>query len=114
MYENRKYVIFNTSETGSIDFSQVMETSVNTLRLNNSGSQTFVKWNRIAAVEEVLYADDDDDIPVDKSVGDVRIAATASIDTPACVLSLSTKSQEYTHSEILNVLTGSEWQPELA
>ena len=114
MYENRKYVIFNTSETGSIDFSQVMETSVNTLRLNLSGSQTFVKWNRIAAVEEVLYADDDDDIPVDKSVGDVRIAATASIDTPACVLSLSTKSQEYTHSEILNVLTGSEWQPELA
>ena len=112
--ENRRWVIFDTSETGSIDFSQVMETSVNTLRLNNSGSQTFVKWNRIAAVEEVLYADDDDDIPVDKSVGDVRIAATASIDTPACVLSLSTKSQEYTHSEILNVLTGSEWQPELA
>ena len=31
MYENRKYVIFNTSETGSINFSQVMETSVNTL-----------------------------------------------------------------------------------
>ena len=75
--ENRRWVIFDTSETGSIDFSQVMETSVNTLRLNNSGSQTFVKWNRIAAVEEVLYADDDDDIPVDKSVGDVRIAATA-------------------------------------
>ena len=112
--ENRRWVIFDTSETGSIDFSQVMETSVNTLRLNNSGSQTFVKWNRIAAVEEVLYADDDDDIPVDKSIGDVRIAATASIDTPACVLSLSTKSQEYTHSEILNVLSGSEWQPELA
>ena len=111
--ENRRWVIFDTSETGSIDFSQVMETSVNTLRLNNSGSHTFVKSNRIAAVEEVLYADDDDDIPVDKSVGDVRIAATASMDTPACVISLSTKSQEYTHSEILNVLTGSEWQPEL-
>ena len=44
MYENRKYVIFNTSETGSINFSQVMETSVNTLRLNLSGSQTFVKY----------------------------------------------------------------------
>ena len=44
MYENRKYVIFNTSETGSIDFSQVTETSVITLRLNLSGSQTFVKY----------------------------------------------------------------------
>ena len=99
--ENRRWVIFDTSETGSIDFSQVMETSVNTLRLNNSGSQTF-------------EYEKGDNIPANKSVGDVRIAATASIDTPACVLSLSTKSQEYTHSEILNVLTGSEWQPELA
>ena len=36
--ENRKFVIFNTSETGSINFSQVLETSVETLRLNVSGS----------------------------------------------------------------------------
>tara|TARA_B100000900_G_scaffold156072_1_gene132704 strand:+ start:247 stop:501 length:255 start_codon:yes stop_codon:yes gene_type:complete len=42
-YQN--FVVFDTSETGSIDFSQVGETSINTLRLNNSGSQTFVKYN---------------------------------------------------------------------
>jgi hypothetical protein len=76
MYENRKYVIFNTSETGSIDFSQVMETSVNTLRLNLSGSQTFVKYEG---------------------------------SQPSSVAGLSSKSNEYTHTEILNVLTGSEW-----
>tara|TARA_R100000664_G_scaffold25320_2_gene35307 strand:+ start:1414 stop:1662 length:249 start_codon:yes stop_codon:yes gene_type:complete len=76
MYENRKYVIFNTSETGSIDFSQVMETSVNTLRLNISGSQTFVKYEG---------------------------------SQPSSVAGLSSKSNEYTHEQILNVLTGSEW-----
>ena len=76
MYENRKYVIFNTSETGSIDFSQVMETSVNTLRLNLSGSQTFVKYEGTQ---------------------------------PSSVAGLSSKSNEYTHTQILNVLTGSEW-----
>ena len=76
MYENRKYVIFNTSETGSIDFSQVMETSVNTLRLNISGSQTFVKYEG---------------------------------SQPSSVAGLSSKSNEYTHTQILNVLTGSEW-----
>ena len=76
MYENRKYVIFNTSETGSIDFSQVMETSVNTLRLNLSGSQTFVKYEG---------------------------------SQPSSVAGLSSKSNEYTHTQILNVLTGSEW-----
>ena len=75
MYENRKYVIFNTSETGSIDFSQVMETSVNTLRLNISGSQTFVKYEG---------------------------------SQPSSVAGLSSKSNEYTHTQILNVLTGSE------
>ena len=76
MYENRKYVIFNTSETGSIDFSQVMETSVNTLRLNLSGSQTFVKYEG---------------------------------SQPSSVAGLSTKSNEYTHSEMLGILTGSAW-----
>ena len=76
MYENRKYVIFNTSETGSIAFSQVMETSVNTLRLNISGSQTFVKYEG---------------------------------SQPSSVAGLSSKSNEYTHTQILNVLTGSEW-----
>ena len=70
MYENRKYVIFNTSETGSIDFSQVMETSVNTLRLNLSGSQTFVKYEG---------------------------------SQPSSVAGLSSKSNEYTHTQILNV-----------
>tara|TARA_R110000737_G_scaffold196698_2_gene217287 strand:- start:29 stop:259 length:231 start_codon:yes stop_codon:yes gene_type:complete len=38
-------MIFNTSETGSIDFNDVAETSIDTLRLNVSGSRTFVKWN---------------------------------------------------------------------
>tara|TARA_Y100000296_G_scaffold71037_1_gene86167 strand:+ start:219 stop:452 length:234 start_codon:yes stop_codon:yes gene_type:complete len=45
MYANRKYVILNASETGSINFSQVLESSVDTLRFNLSASQTFVKFD---------------------------------------------------------------------
>ena len=41
---NRTYVVFNTSETGSVDFSQVLETSNETLRLSIDGSKTFVKY----------------------------------------------------------------------
>ena len=44
-YENRKYVIINASEVGSVDFSQVNETSVNTLRYSLDDSQTFVKFD---------------------------------------------------------------------
>ncbi len=45
MSSTRDFMIFDTSETGSIDFNDVAETSVDTLRLNVSGSRTFVKWD---------------------------------------------------------------------
>ena len=41
----RKYVIINASEVGTIDFSQVNETSADTLRYSNDDSQTFVKFD---------------------------------------------------------------------
>ena len=44
-YENRKYVIINASEIGSVDFSQVNETSASTLRYSLDDSQTFVKFD---------------------------------------------------------------------
>ena len=80
MYENRKYVILDASETGSIDFSQVLETSKDTLRLNLSGSRTFVKYEG---------------------------------SMPSSISALSSKTSEYTHTEILNVLTGREWNQPL-
>jgi hypothetical protein len=38
-------MIFSTSETGSIDFNEVLETSSETLRLSVDGSKSFVKWD---------------------------------------------------------------------
>jgi hypothetical protein len=40
----RTFVIFNVSEIGSVDFSEVLETSADTLRLSVDGTKTFVKW----------------------------------------------------------------------
>ena len=45
MYENRKYVIFNVSELSSIDFDQVLETSVETVRKSVDNTLTFVKYD---------------------------------------------------------------------
>jgi len=45
MHEQRNFMIFSTSETGSIDFSEVLETSTQTLRLSVDGSKSFVKWD---------------------------------------------------------------------
>ena len=44
---NRKYTIITKEEVASVDFSQVLETSANTLRYNNDGTKTFVKFEDI-------------------------------------------------------------------
>ena len=77
IFNNLHYVIFDTTETGSVDFTEVKETSIYTLRLNISGSQTFVKYE-----------------------GETM---------PTSVSNLTTKEGPYSHTEILNILTGSEW-----
>ena len=75
-FENRHYVIFDLSEVGTIDFSEVMETSVDTLRKNLANTQSFVKYEG---------------------------------DMPASVVALTTRSQEYSHEEILALLAGTDW-----
>tara|TARA_R110000824_G_scaffold51324_1_gene143240 strand:- start:181 stop:417 length:237 start_codon:yes stop_codon:yes gene_type:complete len=75
-YENRKYVIIESSEVSSVDFLQVNETSANTLRYSNDGSQTFVKFDG---------------------------------DTP----SFLEGKTSYTHSEILTILSGTDWYEEI-
>lgn len=44
-YENRKFIIFNTSELDQIDFTQVEETSAETIRKSVDETKTFVKWD---------------------------------------------------------------------
>ena len=44
-YENRKFMIFNVSELGQIDFTQVLETSEETVRRSVDATKTFVKWD---------------------------------------------------------------------
>lgn len=76
MYENRNYVIFNVYELDKIDFSQVLETSADTVRRSVDGTKTFVKW-----AEE----------------------------RPECLNNLTTALGPYTHDEILEILSMSEW-----
>jgi len=44
-FETREYMIFNVSELPQIDFSQVLETSAETVRKSVDGTKTFVKWD---------------------------------------------------------------------
>lgn len=75
-FENRHYVVFDLTEVDTIDFSEVMETSADTLRKNLADTQSFVKYEG---------------------------------DMPASVAALTTKSQAYSHEEILTLLAGTDW-----
>lgn len=43
-YEHRNFMIFNVSELDSVDFTQVLETSKDTVRKSIDETKTFVKW----------------------------------------------------------------------
>lgn len=45
IYDNRKITVINASDVSSVDFSQVLETSADTLRYNNDNTKTFVKYD---------------------------------------------------------------------
>ena len=143
MFENRKYVIFEVSEIDAIDFSQVLETSAETLRKSVDESKTFIKYEVLPAQEEVLYQEGDleigddvlyveddpalnEDDPMYNSslsvgdvkfpgikAGDIKVHGRTGNEIPSSVESLTTKSQEYTHPEILEVLRAEEWTPEM-
>jgi len=44
-YENREFMIFNVSELSDIDFTTVLETSIDTVRKSVDETKTFVKWD---------------------------------------------------------------------
>ena len=75
-FEDRHYVVFDLTEVDTIDFSEVLETSADTLRKNLANTQSFVKYEG---------------------------------SMPASVTALTTRSQEYTHSEIITLLSGTDW-----
>ena len=81
-FDHRHYVVISASDVPNIDFTQVMETSAETLRFSVDGTLTFVKYEG---------------------------------DMPSSVTACSSKSQEYSHSEILAILNADDevwWKPD--
>jgi hypothetical protein len=74
MYDNRRYLIIPSSIVDDINFSQVHETSKDTLRYSVDNSKTFIKY----------------DLPNRPDI-------------------YSEEYNEYTHEEILEILSGEDW-----
>ena len=44
-YEHREFMIFDVTELPNINFTEVLETSIETVRKSVDGTKTFVKWD---------------------------------------------------------------------
>jgi hypothetical protein len=44
-YNNREFMIFNVSELPNINFDEVLETSIDTVRKSVNQTKTIVKWD---------------------------------------------------------------------
>jgi hypothetical protein len=56
MYESRQFAIFSITELDQINFSEVLETSADTVRKSVDGTKTFVKWENGTAVPSSVQA----------------------------------------------------------
>ena len=79
-YENRQFMILNTSEISSIRFDDVLESNTSTLRRSVDGSKTFIKWDGTM---------------------------------PSWVNDLTTKEGPYTYTQIIDILSTSDWISEV-
>ena len=44
MYNNKTYAIINAGDVSNVDFNQILQTSVNTLKYSIDGSLILIKW----------------------------------------------------------------------
>ena len=102
MFENRRWLVIPTEITGSIDFNEVLESSVESLRLSVDGTQTFIKYE----VNEVTESFDS--VFVDAETGEESTSTTEEgvYGRPSIY---SEEYNEYKHQEILTLLSTEVW-----
>lgn len=102
MYENRRWLIVPTNITGSINFNEVLESSIDTLRVSIDGTKTFVKYDitEVTASYTTEY--------VDAISGQIMSSSIEQglYGRPSFYSEVYT---EHVHEEIINILSGTDW-----
>lgn len=130
MVENRKYLIFGVSEIDKVDFSEINETSPQTLRRSIDQTKAIVKWD-VAPLyapcppESQVITNGTAMVPQYDSNHNITGFLSQPYVTTGCLVTppqtgisnwqpnfvnnLTTKEGPYEWSEIISILTGSEW-----
>jgi hypothetical protein len=105
MFENRRWLIIPTSLTGSINFSEVLESGPDSLRISNDGTMTFVKY-------DTYYRQSDEE----KTFMNPETGLIETVTLPEGLYGrpsfYSDNYQECNHETILEILNGPDWSKE--
>ena len=105
-FQNRRWLVIPTSIIGDIDFNQVHESNADSLRKSVDETLTFVKYE-VTVVEET-YTETFEDLETGEEVTNTVEAGTYG--RPSVY---SEEYTEYTHSEILELLSTEQWTVEI-
>jgi hypothetical protein len=101
-FENRRWLVIPTMMTGSVDFTQVLEASPETLRCSVDGTETFVKYEVMIVTASYTQSFIN---PETLETGSYVVEA-GTYGRPSIY---SEEYVEYNHQEILELLATSEW-----
>jgi hypothetical protein len=102
MYSNRNFLIFPVTELPKVDFSQVCETSEETVRKSVDGTKTFVKWDQ-APFDPAPYE------IVNPETGETETIIPQPPQPPTFISEIEGVEGPYTYEEILVILATEEW-----
>jgi hypothetical protein len=105
-FQNRRWLVIPTSIVDDIDFNQVHQSNVESLRKSVDETLTFVKYE-VNVVEET-YTETFEDIETGEEVTNTIEAGTYG--RPSVY---SEDYTEYTHSEILELLSTEQWTKQI-
>lgn len=102
MYENRRWLIIPTNITGSINFNEVLESSMDTLRVSIDGTKTFVKYDitEVTSSYTTEYVD---------AISGQIMSSSIEQGLYGRPSFYSGVYPEHTHEQIINVLSGTDW-----
>jgi hypothetical protein len=102
MYSNRNFLIFPVTELSKVDFSQVCESSAETVRKSVDGTKTFVKWDQ-APFDPTPYE------IVNPETGETETIIPEPSQPPTFIADIEGAEGPYTYEEILEILATEEW-----
>ena len=105
-FQNRRWLIIPTSIVDDIDFNQVHESNIESLRKSVDETLTFVKYE-VNIVEET-YTETFEDIETGEEV--INTVEAGTYGRPSIY---SEDYTEYTHSEILELLSTEQWTEQI-